>query len=85
MDRDFPLSQFGTLWGEIDIKPYFPLGTYTLTLKYGQGQEQELSWTFQVQEFQPPRHFAEISFDRFSAGTSPTPRSPVWSGWPRSR
>ena len=62
LDQDLPVSEFGTLWGDLETKPYFSLGTYTMTLRYGQGENQEISRTFQVQEFRPPRHYAEIGF-----------------------
>jgi len=57
------LSEFGTAAGELELKPYFPLGTYTLTLVYGPAEQDRLSGTFQVQEFRPPRHYAEVTFD----------------------
>lgn len=55
------LSEFGTASGSLVIKPYFPYGTYTLTMSFPGGNG-EASKTFQVQEFQPPRHFTEIRF-----------------------
>jgi uncharacterized protein YfaS (alpha-2-macroglobulin family) len=89
------LSEFGTAAGEIKVEPQWPLGTYTLTLKFGgpavkkgdqkgeaneeegeTGEEDDLQTirerryttecTFQVQEFKPPRHFAEVAFKRFT-------------------
>ncbi|MBI5745426.1 MAG: hypothetical protein HZA13_00290 [Nitrospirae bacterium] len=60
------LSEFGTASGSLTIKPYFPLGTYTLTMAFAGNEEGAdkgtASRTFQVQEFQPPRHFTEILF-----------------------
>ncbi|MBW1712995.1 MAG: hypothetical protein JRJ59_07600, partial [Deltaproteobacteria bacterium] len=43
----------------------YPLGLYTLEMSYGQDEKDKVSRTFQVQEFRPPRHFAEISFSPF--------------------
>ena len=98
---DSRLSDFGTAAGEVKVEPHWPLGTYTLTLKFGSkpvkkevketrenqedepaegepepGEEDDLQpmrekrytteCTFQVQEFKPPRHFAEVSFQRFT-------------------
>ena len=89
------LSDFGTAAGEIKVEPQWPLGTYTLTLKFGgpalkketpkgepgpeemePGEEDDLQalrekrytteCTFQVQEFKPPRHFAQVAFKRFT-------------------
>ncbi len=59
------VSEFGTLGDSIRIKPYFPLGTYTLQMKHDVKDKQPLaSRTFQVQAFRPPRHFAEVHFTR---------------------
>jgi len=92
---DSKLSDFGTAAGEIQVEPHWPLGTYTLTLRFGgkapkkEGKEGEpgetepepgedddlqparekrhtTECTFQVQEFKPPRHFAEVAFQRFT-------------------
>ena len=88
--RDVSLSEFGSAWGELEIQPHLPRGTYTLTMKLDLGTAavenkptaeegesapnevssqkpaQEASCTFQVADFKPPRHFVEISFQRFS-------------------
>ncbi|MDD5641118.1 MAG: MG2 domain-containing protein [Syntrophales bacterium] len=88
--RSLKLSEFGTAAGVIKVEPQWPLGTYTLTLKFGnkaippEAQKAEpgadedddflaanqkrntTECTFQVQEFKPPRHFAEVSFQRFT-------------------
>lgn len=61
-DSKLKLSEFGTASGALTIKPYFPLGTYTINMKFGGKQDEIVSRTFQVQEFQPPRHFTEIIF-----------------------
>ena len=87
------LSDFGTAAGEFKVEPFWPLGTYTLTLRFGakpaavkaqEGEQGEaeaeeddypqparrdrskVECTFQVQEFKPPRHFAQVSFQRFT-------------------
>ncbi len=59
------LSSFGTVSGQVALKPYAPLGAYTLTMRYGPEKEDHTSRTFQVQEFRPPRHFVDITFERF--------------------
>ncbi len=76
LDQNLPLSEFGTLWGQLELKPYFPLGTYTLTLRYGEGEGQEINRTFQVQEFRPPRHYAEIGFEKFQRWDESIPDRP---------
>lgn len=90
---DFKLSEFGTAAGDFQVAPHWPLGTYTLTFRFGEravkketGKEEReevepeeeddlymarqkrntAEVTFQVQEFKPPRHFAEVSFQRFT-------------------
>jgi uncharacterized protein YfaS (alpha-2-macroglobulin family) len=82
------LSDFGTAAGEFKVEPFWPLGTYTLTFRFGpqpatvkagavEDEESEspqsihrgrskVDCTFQVQEFKPPRHFAQVSFKRFT-------------------
>lgn len=69
--RTIALSEFGTANDKALIKTFFPLGTYTLTMRYGAGQEQSepgqsntASRTFEVQEFRQPRHFVEILYKR---------------------
>jgi uncharacterized protein YfaS (alpha-2-macroglobulin family) len=85
--RDATLSEFGTASGEMKVESHWPLGIYTLRLRYGpqadepgKGREldeseeratrrppkNEVTTTFQVEEFKPPRHFVEIAFTRFS-------------------
>jgi uncharacterized protein YfaS (alpha-2-macroglobulin family) len=59
--REMSLSEFGTADDTLEIRPYFPLGTYTLTM---QSQELTASTTFEVQEFRAPRHFVEILMKR---------------------
>ncbi|MBI4644439.1 MAG: hypothetical protein HY743_12110 [Deltaproteobacteria bacterium] len=93
---DSQLSEFGTAAGEIKVEPHWPLGTYTLSLRFGgkpakkevkeaqepqegepEAEEEDdlqplrqkrntTECTFQVQEFKPPRHFGEVSFQRFT-------------------
>ncbi len=83
-------SDFGTAAGELLTQSYWPLGTYTLNLKYGPetpaeaaaarkgrrgrgdpslegaaaGPKNQVSVTFQLQEFKPPRHFVSINFQQ---------------------
>jgi alpha-2-macroglobulin len=59
--REMTLSEFGTASDTFEIRPYFPLGTYTLRM---QSEELVAITTFEVQEFQAPRHFVEILFKR---------------------
>ena len=35
--RDVSLSEFGSAWGELEIQPHLPRGTYTLTMKLDLG------------------------------------------------
>ncbi|NUN97565.1 MAG: hypothetical protein HUU16_15485, partial [Candidatus Omnitrophica bacterium] len=61
--ESLPISEFGTVSSEASLPAYSPLGFYTarvLTGVEGQGA----TCHFQVQEFQPPRHRAEIRFRR---------------------
>jgi alpha-2-macroglobulin len=62
--EDAAVSAFGTAAGQFALKAYFPLGTYTLTLRYGADPKDVATCTFEVQEFRPPRHFTELSFSR---------------------
>lgn len=102
-EKKIKLSEFGTASDSFKAEKYMPVGTYTLTMSYGQGVhgktltgrtgtpaddgnegddgdegddgqyrrgrqpkaiEGTENTTFQVQEFQPPRHFTRISFKR---------------------
>jgi uncharacterized protein YfaS (alpha-2-macroglobulin family) len=36
--KEIPLSKFGTVYDSLDIKPFFPLGTYTVKMKYSDEQ-----------------------------------------------
>jgi len=64
--REARLSDFGSAAGKMTLAAYLPLGVYHLDLFHGQGKHSLASTTFQVQEFRPPRHYAELSFSRFS-------------------
>lgn len=55
------LSEFGTASGTFDVKSYFPLGTYTIAMRFAGGSA---STTFEVQEFKAPRHYVEVFFKR---------------------
>lgn len=59
--KELALSEFGTAADSLDIKPFFPLGTYTINMSYPGGS---VSSTFQIQEFRAPRHFVEVGFKR---------------------
>ncbi len=61
------LSEFGTASGAFKLEPYLPLGRYTLKMRYGPAEGQTASAVFQVQEFKPPRHYAQLTFSRRSA------------------
>jgi len=82
LEQEIPLSEFGTAAGELLLPRHSPLGTYTLSMRFGPGTAEtapgeengeeeaerrppeELKTTFEVQEFTPPRHFAELAFFR---------------------
>lgn len=58
------LSDFGTAHGLWAVPGYASVGSYTLQVKV-QGQPAPVETaTFQVQEFRPPRHHADITFRR---------------------
>lgn len=61
-DQEMELSEFGTVADSFVIKPFMPLGTYTLSMHFSSNLT--ASRTFQVQEFRPPRHFTEVMFSR---------------------
>ncbi|MEW6657667.1 MAG: MG2 domain-containing protein [Thermodesulfobacteriota bacterium] len=95
-DTNAKLSDFGTAAGDFQVAPHWPLGTYTLTLRFGgktpkkqggesqegeteetdaededspqpaRGERTKVECTFEVQEFKPPRHYAEVAFQRFT-------------------
>ncbi|MFA7535698.1 MAG: MG2 domain-containing protein [Desulfuromonadales bacterium] len=60
-EKKLTLSEFGTAADSFTLKPFFPLGAYTLEMRFG--ADDKVSRTFQVQEFRPPRHFTEIRFE----------------------
>ncbi len=58
------LSEFGTVHGEYTVPTHASVGYYTLRVKIP-GQSLPVKHiAFQVQEFRPPRHHAEIRFRR---------------------
>ena len=59
-EQDLAYSPFGTVSADFDVKSYAPLGTYTILLKSPDGEEDLARRIFQVQEFRPPRHYAEV-------------------------
>lgn len=58
--KNLTLSEFGTANDSFLIKSFFPLGTYTITMKFGPQDTDTVNHTFQVQEFRQPRHYVEI-------------------------
>ncbi len=54
------LNAFGSVNHSFHLKPFAPLGTYTVSLN--KGGKTLASETLEVQEFQPPRHQTEVSF-----------------------
>ncbi|MCA9446963.1 MAG: hypothetical protein KC931_07600, partial [Candidatus Omnitrophica bacterium] len=62
--QDLRLSEFGTFSDHLDLESFAPLGTYTMSLRPGSGEEEIAQRTFQVQEYRPPRHYVEIQFKR---------------------
>ncbi len=64
--KELKLSGFGTASDRFEVKPFFPLGTYTLHLKYGPADEDTVSRSFEVQEFRQPRHYVEVLYKRES-------------------
>lgn len=65
-NRKIPLSEFGTANDQLTLKTFFPLGTYNLQMKYGEGKDELAERSFEVQEFRQPRHFVEIIYKRES-------------------
>ncbi|MFZ3089410.1 MAG: MG2 domain-containing protein [Nitrospirota bacterium] len=65
-NKDIKLSEFGTANDKFLIKSYFPLGTYTLYMKYGAEKDEVANRTFEVQEFRQPRHYVEALYKRES-------------------
>lgn len=62
--KEIALSEFGTASDKFALKAFFPLGTYTLTMSFGQGREEQAVRSFEVQEFRQPRHYVEINYKR---------------------
>ena len=54
-------TEFGTVSGNLKIKPHYPLGTYTIFM--GSEDSYESTRTFELQEFRAPKHKTRISFD----------------------
>ncbi len=65
-NKDIKLSEFGTANDKFLIKSYFPLGTYTLYMKYGAEKDEVANRTFEVQEFRQLRHYVEVLYKRES-------------------
>jgi uncharacterized protein YfaS (alpha-2-macroglobulin family) len=55
-------SEFGSAFDAHPLPAYAPLGVYTLRLKHAGSAAALASSTFQVQEFRPPRHSAQVRF-----------------------
>lgn len=64
--KDIKTSEFGTAHDKFNLKAYFPLGTYTIYMRYGKEDSETASRTFEVQEFRQPRHYVEIIYKRES-------------------
>ncbi len=69
-DEDLVLNEFGTASDSLPLKDFAPLGEYTLKVEY-KPEESEKSdkiivanTTFQVQKFEPPRHYVTIATER---------------------
>ena len=63
--KDIPLSEFGTASDTLEIKPYFPLGTYTVNMKFVEGAGAGASVSEKEQEEEREdgqrRHKAKVS------------------------
>ena len=63
--KDIPLSEFGTASDTLGIKPYFPLGTYTVNMKFVEGAGAGASVSEKEQEEEREdgqrRHKAKVS------------------------
>ena len=64
--KELTLNEFGSCWDSLQTKTFFPVGTYTISVKAkkADGGDQTFTNTFQVQEFKKIRHFAKISAKR---------------------
>ena len=64
--KELTLNEFGSCWDSLQTKAFFPVGTYTISVKAkkADGGDQTFTNTFQVQEFKKIRHFAKISAKR---------------------
>ena len=67
--KELTLGEFGSCYDSLQIKKFFPVGTYTINVKAQKtnGIEQTFSNTFQVQEFKRIRHYATLSIKREEA------------------
>ncbi|MBF0542869.1 MAG: hypothetical protein HQM08_00475 [Candidatus Riflebacteria bacterium] len=70
-NKNFDLNDFGTCSGSFTLKEYSPLGEYSInvskeTKKNDKETTKEIMATtgFQVQKFEPPRHYVKISFEQ---------------------
>src|SRR5574341_911681 len=64
--KELALSEFGTASDSVALKGYYPLGAYTLSMKFGENESETASRSFEVQEFRQPRHYVEIVYKRES-------------------
>lgn len=64
--KELALSEFGTASDSVTLKGYYPLGAYTLSMKFGENESETASRSFEVQEFRQPRHYVEIVYKRES-------------------
>ena len=62
-EETLKLNRFGSAWGTLKIEPHRPLGSYSIEMKFGPELEYAETASFQVQEFEPPRHYVRVSFE----------------------
>lgn len=65
-NRIHKLSEYGTVYDEFELKKYYPLGQYRVTLATEDGKENFAIRSFEYQHFVAPRHYAEITFQKES-------------------
>jgi hypothetical protein len=71
------LSDFGTMAADLGVEPFWPRGTYTATLRYGNREGDRASRTFMVQEYRPPRHYTEVTVVPVTRPGSPFVNGPA--------
>ncbi len=71
------LSEFGTMAADVDIPGWRSLGTYTASIAFGAEASDRATATFMVQEYTPPRHFAEVTVTQGVRSGSPLVNGPA--------